>query len=359
MLAAAAAGLALLLALGGCTAAGADGASPGGLAGETRTITHMDGSEVVVPQSPQRLAAVYGPAYEALVALGAEEKIVVCADVQFENFPWARKIFSRIDELPYLVNVHSSVSTEELLRHSPDLAFTFARPNELRQLEKNGVAAVPGLTTGSLDEVKDFLFVYAEALGEEYLPAAEAYATYFDEKRAAVTAVTDAIPEQERPRVYYAGVDILTTYGRYSDLCELIGEAGGIAVSGELEAGNRTQVNFEQLAAWDPEVIFIDHGGMNEKESVEEVLNATYGNERYGAITAVAEREVYLSPSGVFYWDMGLQKILLLQYIAKTLHPDLFADLDMAAEVQEFHQTFFDYPLTREEAERILAREDP
>jgi iron complex transport system substrate-binding protein len=56
---------------------------------------------------------------------------------------------------------------------------------------------------------------------------------------------------------------------------------------------------------------------------------------------------------------MGLQKILLVEYMSKTLHPDLFADLDMAAEVQDFYRTFFGYPLTYGQAEKILAREAP
>jgi len=38
-------------------------------------------------------------------------------------------------------------------------------------------------------------------------------------------------------------------------------------------------------------------------------------------------------PDGVFYWDGGPEGALLLtEFIAKLLHPDRFADLDMRAE---------------------------
>lgn len=322
-------------------------------------ISNIDGTEIQVPVNPRRVAAVYGPAYEAIVVLGAEDRVVVCADVQFENFPWAARVYERIGELPFLVNVHSSVSTETLLQYKPDLVFTFARPNELRQLEMAKVSAVPGVTSQSLDDVKAQLMVYAQALGGDAVDAARRYAAYFDEKRAMVKAVTGAIPREERPRVYYAGVDMLTTYGKYSDICELIEDAGGIAVSGGLEAGNRTQINFEQLAAWNPDFIFIDHGGMNDRNTVEQVLDATYQSGRYQAVNAVAKRQVYLSPSGVFYWDMGLQKILLLMNMAKTIHPQEFASLDMVREVREFYREFYHYGLTDEEARRILDRQDP
>ena len=90
----------------------------------------------------------------------------------------------------------------------------------------------------------------------------------------------------------------------------------------DLNAGNHTQIDFEQLAAWDPDYIFIDHGSMNDRKSVEEIAGSTGTNARYGAITAVKNGSIYLTPSGVFYWDMGLQKILLVEYMAPFLAAD-------------------------------------
>ena len=325
-----------------------------------KTIENIDGSEMRVPaEEPERISAVYGPAYEALVVLGAEDRIVSCADVQFENFPWARKIFRRISSLPYLKNVHSSVSAEQLKTWDPQLVLTFNRPNELRQMNALEIAAVYGVTSRSLDDVKDPLRVYAEAVGGEAPARAESYAEYFDGKLASVREVTDAIPEEERPLVYYSGIDILTTYGAQSDMTEVIEAAGGKSATADLNAGNHAQINFEQLASWDPEYIFIDHGAMNERQSVEDIFAGVAKNHKYQAIRAVRQEQVYLTPSGVFYWDMGLQKILLVMYMAKILHPEKFADLDMEQELMEFYGKFYGYDLSRDEATAILNREDP
>lgn len=324
-----------------------------------KTITNIDGSKIQVPQSPQKIAAVYGPAYEAMVVLGAEDKIVVCADVQFKSFPWAKKVYKSITKLPYLKNVHSAVNMEELMRYHPDIVFTFPRPNELNQLKKAGISAVPGTNTGKLSDTKDQLMVYAEALGPKQVEAAKDYAAYFDEKVAMVKTITDKIPEDKRPSVYYAGTDMLTTYGKYSDLPELISTAGGKAVTADLDAGNRSQVNFEQLVKWNPDYIFIDHGGMNDSSSVEKIMQNTYSDGRFGVISAVKNKKVYLSPSGVFYWDMGLQKILLLMQMAKVLNPDAFISLDMKQEIKTFYLKFYHYSLTDDQAEKILERQNP
>ncbi len=314
---------------------------------------------VAFPEDPQRLAAVYGPSYELLTMLGAEDKIVVRADVQTADFPWAEKVFSRISETPMLINVHTSVNFEELMKYDPDMVYTFPRENELTQLANAGVAALAGSTTRTLDALEEQVMDYAATLDDEAMERAQMYCDYFDEKLAMVREVTDQIPEEDKPSVYYAGVDILTTYGKYSDIIEVIEAAGGIPVSADLEAGNRSQINYEELIGWDPDVIFIDHGGMNDGATVEEIMEELTTNTAYSTITAVEDGEIYLSPSGVFYWDMGIQKILLIEYMAKTLHPDEFADLDMEAEVMEFYETFFNYELTRDDAYRILNRLDP
>ena len=363
--------LALTLAFTGCGSgekAGSPGSSgiPGaeeteaasGKAG-MHTVTHIDGREIPVPDHVERIAAVYGPSYEMCAALGAEDRIAAAADVQIENFPWAEKVFSRISDLPCLQNVHSSVSFEELQKYSPDLVLTFNRPNELNQLEKAGIPAIGGLTPKSLDEEKALVQVYGDALGGKAPERAQDYIAYFDEIQKKISERTSRLSDTEKPAVYYAGVDLLTTYGRQSDLIEVIETAGGRPVMKELNAGNHTSVNYEQLASWDPEYIFIDHGGMNDRQTVEEILAGTEKNSRYQSIRAVKNQDMYLVPSGVFYWDMGLQKILLVEYMAKILHPDLFDDLDMARELKEFYSRFFSYDLSDDEAERILERKDP
>lgn len=324
-----------------------------------RQVTNIDGTVISVPDKAENIAAVYGPSYEAAVILGAEDRIAVCADVQFENFPWALKIFKKMKDLPHLDNVHSSVNFEELQKYDPDLVLTFNRPNELKQLKNAGIAAVNAVTPETLEESVDFLDVYAKAIGGGAQERADAYRKYFNEKIEMVRSVTDKFEDSEKPTVYYAGVDILTTYGKHSDICDVIETAGGRCVTKELNAGNHTQINFEQLAAWDPEYIFIDHGGMNDRSTVEDIKQSTVKDSRYAAIKAVKNGNIYLTPSGTFYWDMGLQKILLVMYMAKELHPDSFESLDMNAEVREFYHEFFGYDLSEADAERILNREDP
>lgn len=239
------------------------------------------------------------------------------------------------------------------------VAFGFPRLNESNKLDELGIANVPGAVTANLESSLKQLEVYAEALGAEAPSRAKQYTDFFRAKLNAVRAVTDKLTEEQRPSVYYSAIDLLSTYGKYSDLTEVIRAAGGRSVTAELDAGNHSQITFEQLVQYNPAYIFIDQGGLDELDTVEKLRENAYSDGRYGIIKAIADRQVYLTPSGVFYWDMGLQKILLVLEMAKILHPDLFEELDMNAELREFYTKFDQYELTLEEADQILNRENP
>ena len=46
-------------------------------------------------------------------------------------------------------------------------------------------------------------------------------------------------------------------------------------------------------------------------------------------------------------------------YLAKTIHPELFGDLDVVREVQEFYKKFYDTNITEKQAQNMLERKGP
>ena len=77
-------------------------------------------------------------------------------------------------------------------------------------------------------------------------------------------------------------------------------------------------------------------------------------NDAWAGITAVKNDEIYVGPNGVFYWDSSSERVLNILWLAKVLHPDLFQDLDLEAEVREYYSTFYGYDLTDEQARDLL-----
>ena len=75
---------------------------------------------------------------------------------------------------------------------------------------------------------------------------------------------------------------------------------------------------------------------------------------------AVKNKKVYVNPAGVFSWDRyGAEGALQILWAAKTLHPELFKDVDIAAETNKFYKEFLHYDLSDKEVGYILNGLDP
>jgi iron complex transport system substrate-binding protein len=330
----------------------------------TRTIKLLDGSSVVVPEKAERIACLFGPSYEKVFILGCEDKIIADGDFHINGWPWSNVIYKYLNEVPGVPNAHSDLNVEELVKMNPDLVFYFDKPEMVEQMEKLGLYVVPArsssATQGVFSDVKDLLNVYAQAIGDETaLARAEAYSAYFDEKLAMITAVTSDIGLKERPDVYFANQNLLWCSGKYSDIPEVIALAGGVCVSRDVVGGGKTEITMEQLLAWDPDFIIVDHAGSSGNASAEDVIAGLSSDPRFADISAVQNNQVKISPTGIFFWDAGQQKILLLMWMAQMFHPEEFADLDITAELKYFYSTFCDYELTDKQAEDILLHIDP
>ncbi|MDR1765295.1 MAG: ABC transporter substrate-binding protein [Lachnospiraceae bacterium] len=324
----------------------------------TKVIQNVDGSDIEVPTKVERVAAIFGPSYEKVVLLGAEDKIVCDGDFHIDGWPWSNVIYKRINEVPGIPNAHSNLNIEEMLDYKLDLVFNFPNPGTTEALRNAGIAVVPMASTGKVADIKATLAVYAEALGDDAPARAADYAEYYDDIVAKIAARTADIPEGEKKTVYAANQYILKGYGKGAGLTELVDMAGGLSVS-RGEEGSSIETTTEQLIVWDPDYVFVDHAGSSGNDSAEVVIDGFVNDPNYKGISAVKGGNVLAVPTGVFFWDSGVQMPLYALWMAKTLYPDRFEDWDMEAELKAFYTRFFDYDLTDEEAQLILAHQDP
>ena len=98
---------------------------------------------------------------------------------------------------------------------------------------------------------------------------------------------------------------------------------------------------------WDPGVILVNEPGVD---------NYILTNKQWSPLQAVKNKQVYQLPNGVSRWGhtSSPETPLVILWTAKTLYPDLFADLDLVAETKYFYQEFFGIQLSDTEADQIL-----
>jgi iron complex transport system substrate-binding protein len=179
--------------------------------------------------------------------------------------------------------------------------------------------------------------------------------------RRTVTAVTRAvakIPPGKRGKVYYAeGLKGLETDPKGSMHTEVLELAGGINVAEVpiLKGYGRSAVSWEQLLAWNPEVIIVGY----DKEAINGGLyQQIRSDSTWGKLKAVRTKRVYQIPSYPFDWfdrPPGVNRIIGVKWLANLLYPG-YVKLDPEAAVQEFYQKFYRRRLTGAEVAELLRK---
>ncbi len=119
----------------------------------------------------------------------------------------------------------------------------------------------------------------------------------------------------------------------------MVSLAGGQPIWTEAsQGGGWTVVNFEQIAAWNPDKIFI----IDYFTDVDETVAKLKADAQWQQLTAAKAGQIYAFPKDFYSWDQpDTRWILGLTWLAKTIHPDRFTDLDMNQELYQFYQQLY------------------
>jgi len=199
--------------------------------------------------------------------------------------------------------------------------------------------------------------ILGKLLGDE--ERAAAIADFYQSRLDRIAGATADLRDEDRPRV------LLVQYGDKGGEIALnvpsaswlqtteVELAGGAPVWKEAaQGGGWTVVNFEQIAAWDPELIFL----VSYKTDSAQVAARLKADPQWQSLGAVQAGRLYGFPADIFSWDQPDPRWLLgVTWLAGRTHPDRFPDLDMVQEVSRFFQEMYGMEETAV-AEQILPR---
>lgn len=326
-------------------------------AGADRVVVDRIGRKVRIPAAPQRIACLFGPSYEKFFALGGAERVAVAANVLL---PWNYALNPALHRMP-LMDKLAAPDVEQLLALQADLVIYFPFVKQLERLSAAGLPVVVAYDGRErLKTLEAFIRdcyaqirFYGELLGGKARAIAEDYCAYADGRIRKVLEVTARIPERRRPRVFFVcgqAQGPTDTQTRYSTAYWLVEAAGGRMLTYD-EPAYFTTVSTEQLMLWDPDIILV-----STLPSVAPILD----DPRLRGLKAVREKRVFMIPEGQFYWShFSTESFLCVLYLAKLFHPQLFPDLDLKRELQDYYARFYHYQLTDDEAQRILEHLPP
>jgi len=303
-----------------------------GDAGEEIVVTDGLGRKITLSKPAERVVTTYGIATHMVFALGAQDNLVGY-DTPSKNNAFFNALMPEFANLP-TPGSPGETNIEEVIALNPDLILVAGRNKELvDNLEQKGLT-VFGVVAEDLDQLKDSMINLGKALGRE--ETAQEFVNYYENTLQKVKERTENLAKEDRPKVYLVGpMGLLSTCSKDMYQHHLIKLAGGRNAASELEGG-WVEVSPEHIIEWNPDLIFVV------QYTADTTPESIMKDERLQGVKAVMNKQVFWFPSNINPWDYpSPQAVLGLYWVASKVQPDLFDDIDMQAEADQFFKKFY------------------
>ena len=359
--------VAMILSLAACGAGKTIETSPSASAAATDsttvTVTDHAGNQVTVPKNAQRIAVcdIYPLPSVLSVFFDSADRIVGMPDVSMS----AAKSGLLGQLYPNILNAQTGfikgteVNTEELMKLKPDVVFYSADDPKLgEQLTAAGFAAVAISASkwdyDCVETLKEWVALLSQIFPEN--DKTKTVQDYSEKVMKQIKDKTSTLSENQKKRAFFLfkyDDSTIMTSGEHFFGNWWAESTGAVNVSKELPNENAAAVTMEQIYQWNPDVIFITNFT---KAQPDDLYNNKIGSNDWSAIAAVQKKQVYKMPLGMYRsYTPGADTPVTLLWMAKTLYPDLFSDVDITKETEDYYKAVFGITLTDEQANSIFA----
>ena len=308
-------------------------------------ITDTSGHSVTLDKVPERIAIAGKATFMVQDAIylfdGAVDKVIALENRNQSVFSFLPVIDPGISEKTLF---EINVGPEQIAAVKPDIVLLKNSMAESLGEPLNQVSLPVVYLDLETPEVfyKDIM-VLGQVFGEP--DRANEIIKFYQDRVSLVEDLVSGVGGDQKPRVLVLeysekGGEVAFKVPPVSWLQTRIVEiAGGDPVWKDLEfSGGWAVVNLEQIAAWDPDQIFIiDYSGKASEIIADLVENPIWSN-----FKAVENDQIYAFGYDFYSWDQpDTRWILGLEWLATKIHPELTAEIDILEEVNQFYSVLY------------------
>ena len=300
---------------------------------ESTAITLIDqcGRTVELDAPAQKVVSCYYVSSYAMMALGLSDRLV-----GIENKAASRPIYSlsapQFLELP-AVGTMKECNVELIASLAPDLVIMPKKLSESAETLAGLGINVMLVNPENHEDLCKMISLIGKACGVS--EKAQSLLTYYEAQMAALNKMTE---NANKPTVYMGGnSSYLTVAPGAMYQSSLITLAGGTNVAAALEGNYWTEVSYEAILAYNPDVIIIPSGA---DYTVEDIKN----DAQLAALKAVKDGAIYAMPDGIEEWDSPIPSgILGAMWLTSILHPEKYAPESFLADATAFYENFYGF----------------
>ena len=343
--------------------------APEAPAAETVTVTDMVGREVAVtPGSYKRVVCIGAGALRMYTYIGDVSLLAGVEDIDNLTLAERPRMFDSVAR-PYVLAYGDAFSklpscgvggpmaqaaeTEKILSCDPDIVISeFEDVEKSNALQEQLGVPVITLSTGAKGVFDEKFYGSMALLGKVFAREEKAaeLVSYVKDEAAAISRRVAAIPEADKPSVYICGLgnwgttDHLMTAENYVSF-EIAGVKNAVSGLGTQGVGPIEEEKFVALGE-QMDIIIMDAAAVKN-------IAPLYAEDPtlFDTCKAWREGEVYLEMAYNAYYTNYEIALINTWFIAKTVYPEAFADIDITAKTNEVTQAF----LGAELAEQIFS----
>ncbi len=327
---------------------------------ETHIVVDAVGREVAVPAEVESILAIPWPWASHVFALdGNGDRIASMAATALKSYEdgMFRRLAPGLEnsDTRYISDgnkdggTFGTMNIEEIVKMHPDVVLIYDRDmgTMLERLEAVGIPTVV-IGFGGFQEEQEGLRILGEVLGEQASKNAAYIIRQQQDVEKEISERTAKIPQGKKRKVLHLySSDLTAMTAGFNG--KVLKDAGLINVVTEDTDGDNVKevINFEQILAWDPDIILL---GNFDAFTPDDIYENKLAGQNWSTISAVKNRRVYKIPMGLYRWDApNTEAHLELEWLAKLAYPEYFTDIDLQADTATFYKTLFDYDLTAED----------
>ncbi|MCF6097538.1 iron ABC transporter substrate-binding protein [Thermovorax subterraneus] len=343
--------IALLIAFITMSGCGAKTTEQEKAAPQKAVVTDLAGRQVEVPVPANRVVAIGPGALRLVCYVNGIDKVVGVENVEKQWPSTGRPYILAYPELKDLPTIgpggpNSTPDAEKLVSVQPDVIFVAylvdrAQADELQAKTNIPVVVLSYGSVATFDEdVYKSLRLIGKIIGRE--ERAQEVIDYMQKCQQDLHDRTKDIPEDKKPRVYVGALGMKGAHGIESTQAKYppFVAINARNVVDETGKTGSVMIDREKLLSWDPDIIFIDAGGLS-------LVQEDYKKnpQFYQSLRAVKKGQVYsLMPYN--YYTTNIDTAIADAYFAgKVIFPEQFKDIDPAKKADEIYQFLLGKPL--------------
>ena len=329
-------------------------AGPGqvAFARERMTVVDLEKRTVEVPQNPERILCLGPGSLRLICYLGMMKK--VAGVERFEKTPpvgraylWANPDLAKLPAVgpggPAGINKEPDL--EVVLKVNPQLIFiSNMEPAKAEALQRKLNIPVVILSYGGFATFDDIVFDSLRLAGKilKAEKRAEEVVAFIEGARRDLLKRTERYEESKKPRVYIGGIGFRGTQGIESTDASYfpLDWVRARNLAREVVPKGHVFVDKEKILSWDPDLLFIDGGGLGNIRQ-----DCQKKPEFYRHLKAMKNRQVFLLFPYNWYVT-NIDTAVADGFAAgKILYPQSFADLDPRKKADEIYSFLLGKPV--------------